>query len=223
MPRQPPEPGEMPDVQPVRLSADDRKRFSTWVDPMVIDHPDFDLPMLIGIMRKAFHDFVEVTPKDMAEGYKHAIERLRREERTGIRDDEIRARLQNPFCVDHLSYPHLSQLAADPGASASELREAVESCLERTAAWPQEKRFNPRWEAVRMAVSMASAWYAMAGRPELRASKAAQRGFILAALDRAGLPTQGLRQHPERLDCDEVLGPSLERLLAFGALSTRMS
>jgi hypothetical protein len=215
MPHQPPEPGDVPNVQPAPLSAEDRKRFSTWVDPKVIDDPEFDLLTLLGAMQAAYRH-AHVTPKDIAEGYKRAIERLRREERTGIRDDEIRMWLQNPFCVDHVSYPDLASLAANAGVSASELRQAIEASLERTIAWPQGKRFNPAWEGVRMAVSMASAWYATAGRPELRANKAAQRGFILAALDRAGLPTQGLRQHPKRLDRDEVLGPSLERLLALG-------
>jgi hypothetical protein len=215
MPRQPPEPGDVPNVQPAPLPADDRKRFSTWVDPRVIDDPEFDLPIVIGIMQEAYRH-ANVTPKDIAEGYERAIERLRQEERTGIRDDEIRMWLQNPSCVDRVSYPDLAPVAANPGVSASELRQAVEICLERTVAWRQGERFNPAWEGLRMAVSIASAWYATAGRPELRATKAAQRGFILATLHRAGLPTEGLRQHPGRLDRDEVLGQWLERSLAFG-------
>jgi hypothetical protein len=206
MPRQPPEPDDVPNVQSVSLSADDRKRFSALVDPMAIDY--FDLPTLIGAMREAYHH-TNVTPKDMAAGYERIIERVRREERTGVRDDELRARLQNPFFVDHVSYPQLSLLAADPGAPASELREAVASSLEWTAVWPQGERFNPRWEAVRIAVMMASAWFRAVGRPELRTDKAAQREFVLGAMAAAGLPTWGLRKNPARLDRDEVIGPWL--------------
>jgi hypothetical protein len=90
-------------------------------------------------------------------------------------------------------------------------------CLEQTAAWtqrPQEKRFNAHWEAVKMAVIMTSIWLRIAGRPELRADKTAQREFVLAALAAAGVPTLGLRQHPERLDRDDTLGPWLAWLRA---------
>jgi hypothetical protein len=164
--------------------------------------------MLVGAMREAYLR-ANVTPKDIAAGYELAVDRLRREERTGIPDDEIRARLQNPFCLDHVFGPHVRALAANPGTSASEVRQAVEACLAHIAAWPQGERFNPRWEGVRMAVLMASAWFREAGRPEWRTDKSAQREFILAALNRAGAPTEGLRRHPERLDRDEVLGPWL--------------
>ena len=60
-----------------------------------------------------------------------------------------------------------------------------------------------------MAVIMASVWLRVAGRPELRADKTAQREFILAVLAAAGVPTLGLRQNPGRLDHDEILGPWL--------------
>ena len=60
-----------------------------------------------------------------------------------------------------------------------------------------------------MAVIMASAWFRIAVRPELRTDKTAQREFILAVMSAAGLPTLGLRGHPERLDRDEIIGPSL--------------
>jgi hypothetical protein len=199
-------PGDVPKVRPASLSADDRRRFYELVDPKAADV--FDLPNLIGCFREASR-FVEVTPRDMVAEYQRTIKRLHREERTGRRDNEIRARLQNPFCLDHVSHPHLAPLAADPDTSASELRRAVESCLERTAAWPRRARFNPRWEAVKMAVIMASAWFRVAGRPELHTDKTAQREFVLTAMAAAGFPTLGLRGHPERLDRDEILGPWL--------------
>ena len=202
------QPGDVPNVQPVSLSAGDRKRFFEFVDPKVADHPAFDLPNLIGCIRQASR-FTGFTPRIMEAGYEGAIDRLRHEERTGIRDNEIWARLQNPCCLDHVSYPYLAPLAADPRVSASTLRHAVELCLEQTAAWPRGERFNPRWEAARMATIMASAWLGVAGRPELRADKTAQREFALAVKARAGLPTLGLRRHPERLYRDEILGPWL--------------
>jgi len=205
---QPLQPGDVPNVQPVSLSADDRRSFSTWVDPKAIDDPVFGLPKLIGCIREASH-FAGPTPRNMAAEQKRTIKHLCREERTGRRDNEIRTRLQNPFCLDHVSYPHLAPLAANPDTSASELRQAVESCLKQTAAWPQGERFNPRWEAVKMAVIMASAWFRVAGRPELRVDKTAQREFVLSAMAKAGLPTLGLRRNPERLDRDDTLGPWL--------------
>ena len=145
----------------------------------------------------------------MAAEHEQTIRDLRREERTGCRDSDIRARLQAPNCLDHMSYQHLAPLAADPGISASKLRQAVEQCLERTAAWPRGERFNSRWEAVKMAVIMASAWFACASEPELRADKTAQREFVLLVLEKAGVPTLGLRQNPGRLDHDRILGPWL--------------
>lgn len=200
--------GDVPNVKPVVLSADDRKRFSRWLDPKAIDDPVFDLPKLIGCIREASH-FAGVTPRIMTAEHRRNIKHLRREERTGRRANETRARLQNPCCLDHVSHARLAPLAADPETPPSELRRAVEMCLEQTAAWPHGERFNPRWEAVRMAVIMASAWLRVAGRPELRADKIAQREFILAALAAAAMPTLGLRQHPERLDRDDILGPWL--------------
>jgi hypothetical protein len=200
------QPGDVPNVRPASLSADDRKRFYELVGPKAADV--FDLPNLIGCIREAAH-FVEVTPRDMVAEYQRTTKHLHREERTERRDNESRARLQNPFCVDHVSYPHLAPLAANPDTSASELRQAVETCLKQTVTWPQGERFNPRWEAVRMAVIMASAWFLVAGRPELRADKTAQREFVLAALETAGLPTSGQRKNPERLDDDDTLGPWL--------------
>ena len=129
------QPGDVPDVQPVSLSAVDRKWFFQFVDPKVADHPAFDLPNLIGCIRQASR-FTGFTPRIMAAGYEGAIDRLRHEERTGIRDNEIWARLRYPCCLDHVSYPYLAPLAADPRVSASTLRHAVELRLEQTAAWP---------------------------------------------------------------------------------------
>jgi hypothetical protein len=202
------QPADAPNVRPVSLSDDDRKSFFALVDPKVAYDPFFDLPMLIGCIRDAFH-FAGFTPRDMAAEHEQTIKHLRREERTGRRDNEIRARLQAPNCLDQVSYPHLAPLAADPDTSASELRQAVEMCLEQTAAWPQGERFNPRWEAVKMAVIMTSAWFRVAGRPGLRADKTAQREFVLLAMAKAGLSTLGLRQNPGRLDHDDILGPWL--------------
>jgi hypothetical protein len=54
-----------------------------------------------------------------------------------------------------------------------------------------------------------SGWFRVAGRPELHADKIAERKFVFAVMAKAGLPTLGLRQHPERLDRDEILGPWL--------------
>jgi rubrerythrin len=65
-----------------------------------------------------------------------------------------------------------------------------------------------------MAVIMASGWFQVAGRPELRADKTAQREFVLTAMAAAGLPTLGQREHPQRLDRDEILGPWLARTRA---------
>jgi len=65
-----------------------------------------------------------------------------------------------------------------------------------------------------MALVMASTWFRIACRPELRADKAAQRKFVLTAMSAAGLSTLGLRVHPERLDRYEVLGPWLARTRA---------
>lgn len=202
------QPDDVPNAQPLSLSADDRKRFSAWIDPKAIDDPVCDLPMLMGSVRLASR-FTEATPRIVAAEYRQTIKDLRREERTGRRDDEIRARLQNPYCVDQLSYADLASLAANPDTEAHELRRAVEACMERTAAWPRGERFNPRWEAVRIAVIMASAWFRGAGRPELRADKAVQREFVLAVMAKAGLLTSGLRRNPGRLDHDEILGPWL--------------
>jgi hypothetical protein len=43
--------------------------------------------------------------------------------------------------------------------------------------------------------------------------KASQRLFILAILEAADFGTEGLRQHPERLYRDEIVGTLLAHLL----------
>jgi hypothetical protein len=204
---QPLKPGVVPIVQPVPLSAEDRKRFSTWVDLTVAYNPIFNLPQLIGCVQIAFH-FSGLTPRIMAAEHERTIKHLRREEQTGRRNNEIRARLQNPFCLDfNISEPCLPPLAANPDTSARELREAVEWCLEQTRAWPQGERLNTLWEAVRLAVMIISGWFRVAGRPELHADKIAERKFVFAVMAKAGLPTKGLCQNPARLYRDEILGP----------------
>jgi hypothetical protein len=153
------------------------------------------------------------TPRNMAAEHARTIKQLRRAKRTG-HNDHLRRKLKDGSRIDYASAVRLGLLGAGPPMPTVE---AVQAAREACIKWPRGERFNTQWEAVRLAVINAAEWFWWLATPTVRGDKASQRLFILAMLEAADYDTEGLREHPERLYRDELVGP----LLAFLLLAQR--
>jgi hypothetical protein len=149
------------------------------------------------------------TPRNMAAELARIIKQLRRAKRTG-HSDHLRRKLQDGSRIDYASAVRLGLFGDDPPMPTVE---AVQAAREACIMWPRGERANPQWEAVRIAVINAAEYFWWLATPTVRGDKAFQRLFILAMLEAADFGTEGLREHPERLYRDEIVGPLLARLL----------
>jgi hypothetical protein len=149
------------------------------------------------------------TPRNMAAEHARTIKQLRRAKRTGHKDHLCR-KLKDGSRVDYASAVRLGLLGADPPMPTIE---AVQAARDACMKWPRGERFNPQWEAVRLAVINVAEWFWCLATPTVRGNKASQRLFILAMLEAAGFGTVALQEHSERLYRDEIVGPLLAFLL----------
>jgi hypothetical protein len=149
------------------------------------------------------------TPRNMAAELARIIKQLRRAKRTGDYD-HLRRKLKDGSRIDCASAVRLGLLGTDPPVPDIE---AVQAAREACIMWPRGERTNPQWEAVRLAVINVAEWFWWLATPTARGDKASQQLFILAMLEAADFGIEGLRQHPERLYRDEIVGPLLALLL----------
>lgn len=133
------------------------------------------------------------TPKRVAAELKRCKRKLRGEQRNGHPDKHLRRMLSDPhWGLDFESFERLAPLAAAP---TSELLAAVEARHREVERLP---RINPQWGTLVSAAAVAQALFRILAQ-DVRDQPGACWHFVLAMLDDAGFPTEGLHQHPERL------------------------
>lgn len=140
------------------------------------------------------------TAKRVAAGLKRCAKRLRREQKTGRPDAQVRRLLSDErFGLDIESFIRLQPLTR---ASTATLLAAVEARQQEVA---RLSRINPQWGNLVTAAALARELFLHCATDTVRNKPGACWDFILAMLDDAGFPTEALHEHPERLT--SLLGP----------------
>jgi hypothetical protein len=153
-----------------------------------------DLAHFVALARVTPSAVVGLTRRRGIAQLKRWAKKLRHEQRTGVRNEYLRRLMTDPSLgLDTVTFLRLAPLVAAP---ASELAAAVET---RTRELELEPDTDPQHEALVSAGGVALLFFLVCAANSVRDEPGAWWRFALAFLDAAGLPTDGLYQHPERL------------------------
>jgi hypothetical protein len=153
-----------------------------------------NLAHFIALARVTPSAVVGLTRRRWIAQLKRWAKKLRHEQRTGVRNEYLRRLMADPSLgLNTMTFFRLAPLAAAP---ASELLAAVET---RRRELELEPDTDPQHDSLISAGGVALLFFLVYAATSVRDEPGACWLFVLAFLDAAAFPTEGLYQHPERL------------------------
>jgi hypothetical protein len=153
-----------------------------------------DLVHFIALARVTPSAVVGLTRRRWIAQLKRWAKKLRHEQRTGVRNEYLRRLMADPSLgLDTVTFFRLAPLATAP---ASELADAIEARIRELELEPDA---DPQHDALVSAGGVALLFFLVYAATTVRDEPGACWRFVLAFLDAAAFPTEGLYQHPERL------------------------